>query len=126
MLVGRRLLGFRVTLISLVLDFGEQGDDPGTYTMWIYADEVGFAGTDGRDDQRHARTSAAAALSLHALLGRELREVDVAEGRLRLVLSDAAEVSVEPEPDSQAWALIFEIGELIECNPGGALSVRLP
>ena len=126
---GRRLFGFRVTLVSLTLYFGEQGDAPNSHTMWLYADQVGFAGPDGgcfRDDQRIARSSEAAALSLHRLLGREVREVTLDGGRLSLTFSHGSELSVDPRPDSQAWAVVLEIGEVIECDPGGMVRARVP
>lgn len=117
---GRVLSQFRVSSVSLILDFWEVDDD---FTAWLYADEIQVDGLPL--GPRVGRTSSEAVGALHALLGREVSTPDVSGGRLRFAFREGLALRVDPQPDAQAWALAFEQGGSITCEPGGALDVRV-
>lgn len=118
---GRRLSQFRVSEASLILDFWELDDD---YTAWLYADELQVTASGVAPVQPRRRTGREAIVALHALLGREVAAAEVAGGALRLAFAEGGEVIVAPAPDEQAWALTFEQGGSVTCEPGGVLDVR--
>jgi hypothetical protein len=114
---GRVLSQFRVTPISLILDFWELDDD---CSAWLYAAELQVGLPPGL---RVRRGSSEAVVAMHALLGREVTAVEVAGGRLRLAFAEGSEVLVAPRPGEQAWALTFEQGGSITGESGGRLEV---
>ena len=63
-------------------------------------------------------------MALRALLGRDVAAAEVTGGALRFAFAEGGEVVVEPAPDEQAWALTFEQGGSVTCEPGGVLDVR--
>ena len=119
---GRRLSQFRVSEASLSLDFWGLDDD---YTAWLYADELQVTASGAAPvEPRLRRTGREAIVALHALLGRDVAAAEVTGGALRFAFAEGGEVVVEPAPDEQAWALTFEQGGSVTCEPGGVLDVR--
>lgn len=60
---------------------------------------------------------------VHRLVGRSVTAATYAEtGSLRVEFTDSATLTVEPDPDYEAWNVLGPNGLLVVCMPGGELA----